>query len=637
MVPVLARAAVAAGCDGVFLETHPDPDDAPSDGPNMIPLDQLPDLIRLLPADPRRPRRRRDPAMTIRLLTFLFVATAAAGCDKKPRAMTTATEAAGETGESALAGLDFASDADACRAALQRIDADDRAKRPAPKFDEAGRDELARFVPLAAGEWAEVERADSTLVDAYFLEEAILIRAGLRTLDVAGLSDADKGRVGFEWVCRQTYLDPADPVPAAPPWLTLQAGRGNKLSRAYAALAAFRQLGLDAVLVGPAGMADTPTAVVDAKSRPTLVPIRAVGIRAGDKIVLFDPAAGTPMVAAGKPLTLDAARADAEAVAKTLADVPADDVKSWTPFLAAPLSALAPRMKWVEDKLADALGVKLFRDPLAERKRIDAASPVKCRFWNPADDPFAATRLLGTYLVARPGDDRSVSLRDDFILRSRPLDQFPRLELTGLPLGLLKQQFARPFDQLRFGKGTPRDLILRGQFKEANAALTEMKGAAEADARRAGSVPDLAKGVQAWCDEANRLAAAMLRAERAKDQSAVDAAKRAFDAFAADHSRTGPVMGLVALAAAAPYAAEVTYLLALSAHESAERSALRAAAAGDDLGSTRAAWQNARGWWQNYLDAAPRNAALFPDRVAQAKRLLAHCEDGLKSAAGREK
>lgn len=47
MVPVLARAAVAAGCDGLFLETHPDPDNAPSDGPNMIPLDQLPSLIRL--------------------------------------------------------------------------------------------------------------------------------------------------------------------------------------------------------------------------------------------------------------------------------------------------------------------------------------------------------------------------------------------------------------------------------------------------------------------------------------------------------------------------------------------------------------------------------------------------------------
>jgi len=47
MVPILARAAVATGCDGVFLETHPDPDNAPSDGPNMIPLDRLAELIRL--------------------------------------------------------------------------------------------------------------------------------------------------------------------------------------------------------------------------------------------------------------------------------------------------------------------------------------------------------------------------------------------------------------------------------------------------------------------------------------------------------------------------------------------------------------------------------------------------------------
>jgi 2-dehydro-3-deoxyphosphooctonate aldolase (KDO 8-P synthase) len=47
MIPFLARAAVAAGCDGVFLETHPRPDEAKSDGPNMVPLDQLPDLIQV--------------------------------------------------------------------------------------------------------------------------------------------------------------------------------------------------------------------------------------------------------------------------------------------------------------------------------------------------------------------------------------------------------------------------------------------------------------------------------------------------------------------------------------------------------------------------------------------------------------
>jgi 2-dehydro-3-deoxyphosphooctonate aldolase (KDO 8-P synthase) len=44
-VPVLARAAVAVGVAGLFIETHPDPDRAPSDGPNMVPLKALPALI----------------------------------------------------------------------------------------------------------------------------------------------------------------------------------------------------------------------------------------------------------------------------------------------------------------------------------------------------------------------------------------------------------------------------------------------------------------------------------------------------------------------------------------------------------------------------------------------------------------
>ena len=48
LVPFLAKAAVAAGCDAVFFETHPDPDRALSDGPNMVPLAELPRLMRQL-------------------------------------------------------------------------------------------------------------------------------------------------------------------------------------------------------------------------------------------------------------------------------------------------------------------------------------------------------------------------------------------------------------------------------------------------------------------------------------------------------------------------------------------------------------------------------------------------------------
>jgi 2-dehydro-3-deoxyphosphooctonate aldolase (KDO 8-P synthase) len=43
--PVLARSAVAAGANGLFVETHPEPDNAQSDGPNMIPLDEMPKLL----------------------------------------------------------------------------------------------------------------------------------------------------------------------------------------------------------------------------------------------------------------------------------------------------------------------------------------------------------------------------------------------------------------------------------------------------------------------------------------------------------------------------------------------------------------------------------------------------------------
>ena len=47
-VEYLARAAIAVGVAAVFMETHPDPDNAPSDGPNMVPLSKMPELLKQL-------------------------------------------------------------------------------------------------------------------------------------------------------------------------------------------------------------------------------------------------------------------------------------------------------------------------------------------------------------------------------------------------------------------------------------------------------------------------------------------------------------------------------------------------------------------------------------------------------------
>jgi 2-dehydro-3-deoxyphosphooctonate aldolase (KDO 8-P synthase) len=62
MVPVLARAAVAIGVAAVFMETHEDPDRAPSDGPNMLKLKDLPDLLAELVEIDRIAKRRAAQA-----------------------------------------------------------------------------------------------------------------------------------------------------------------------------------------------------------------------------------------------------------------------------------------------------------------------------------------------------------------------------------------------------------------------------------------------------------------------------------------------------------------------------------------------------------------------------------------------
>jgi 2-dehydro-3-deoxyphosphooctonate aldolase (KDO 8-P synthase) len=59
-VPVLARAATAVGVAGLFIETHQDPDNAPSDGPNMVPLDRMEALISELMAFDRLAKQSAD-------------------------------------------------------------------------------------------------------------------------------------------------------------------------------------------------------------------------------------------------------------------------------------------------------------------------------------------------------------------------------------------------------------------------------------------------------------------------------------------------------------------------------------------------------------------------------------------------
>ena len=60
-IAALVRAATAAGCDGLFLEAHPEPSRAPSDGANMLPLDELPALLRSVAAIRAAASNGHDP------------------------------------------------------------------------------------------------------------------------------------------------------------------------------------------------------------------------------------------------------------------------------------------------------------------------------------------------------------------------------------------------------------------------------------------------------------------------------------------------------------------------------------------------------------------------------------------------
>ena len=301
MVPYLARAAVAAGCDGVFVETHPRPDAAPSDGPNMIALDDLPALI----ASCLRVReavvgaRRWDHSMNrvcFRSALPLAVIAASfllAGCDAKktPTTPTVQGPAPGKDAEAtALVALESQQDANHCRTVLQQLD-NLESTRTRPTFSDSAKADVTAFLRLTPSEVAEISQPTFSQTDASYLEECLLIRAGVRSLRIDGRPPLERARIGFDWVCRMVYVDERVPWPANP-WTTLQSGSGIALSRAYVVLAVWQQLGLDGCLIGPpalktslsgsTGAAECATRLcpgsgVRLESRRGLIPVRSQG------------------------------------------------------------------------------------------------------------------------------------------------------------------------------------------------------------------------------------------------------------------------------------------------------------------------------------------------------------------------
>jgi hypothetical protein len=491
-----------------------------------------------------------------------------------------------------------------CRDALQQLDNhDDVAGRPT--LSDADKTELVALLRLTPAEAAEIGQTSFTPTDAAYLEEALLVRSGVRSLRIDGRPPLERARTGFDWVCRMVFPDDRVPWPANV-WSTLEGGSGISLSRAYVVLATWQQLGLDGCLVGPPTLKKTASYGRGPTGRLTYAPVRACGVAVDGKVYLFDPATGLPLTGTGGAvLTLAAAR-QAPDSAKGFE---ADEVKTWQPFLAPPLGGLGRRMEWLEQRNPGGAGVRLFVNPLAQRAKFGGPA---CDAWDPDGDSFSASRVLSRYVSDEPVVQNGPPVREAHRFKLLPLDRLPK---TNLSAGYLIPAFARPFEELRWGPNTPRDQMLRGQFAEAMSVLADKKS--EVDNARTRMDQD--KGLQAdfekWVDQFQALTARVLRPDPSDPNGAQ--AQQALDEFRRSRHSQDMERAFVLGHAARPLGAEVTYLTAQCVHERAERARLEGSS------QAPAQWRNAAEWWQRFLDASSEAASPVPARETQARALLA--------------
>jgi hypothetical protein len=514
----------------------------------------------------------------------------------------------------ALAGLESHQDLARCRTGLQQLDAQEGAGTR-PTVSEAERAELTTLLRLTPGEVAELSQATFSQTDAAYLEECLLVRSGARALRAEARPPLERARLGFDWACRMVYVDDRIPWPANP-WTTLQGGSGLAASRAYVVLALWQQLGLDACLVGPPALKATPSlAVAQLGSdvmKATYAPIRACGVQIGPDLFLFDPSTGRLLTAAGGKdvLTLAAARQSPESVK----GVSADEVKTWQPFLAPPLSALSRRMEWLERRNPGGAGARLYVNLGAQKAKFGPA----CDVWNPDADPYSAGRVLARFTSEEASTRQKGALRDHHKLLMTPIDRLPKTGLNGRALEELTGAFLSQFGTLRYTPNSPRDLLLRGQYREATSALEDVKRTVDNARTRADHDPDLQKDFDRWTVELQALLARVLRPDPG-DPGGVQA-QRALDAFRNNPRNRDTEQAFVLGHAARPLAAEVAFLMAQCVHERAER------AQADGGTQAQGQWRNAAEWWQRFLDASAQANSPFPAREPHARDLLARCQ-----------
>jgi hypothetical protein len=285
-----------------------------------------------------------------------------------------------------------------CRAALQQVNAlFTRApdQKPPPLTD-AARQLLAGPFNLSEDELAEVNSTSYTLLDNHHLETCFLFRDAGRFLDIESLTPLEKASAGFAWVCRQVRLQ-ENGEPLNPPAYVLRRGSGTAAERALVFLALLEQLGLDGCMIFVPATPDGPV-------RPWIP-----GVLVDKEIFLFDTRLGLPLPGHDGHgfATLNQVHSDAASVFRPLTidakhqyDVTPEQAKGASVYLACSLSALAPRMKYLEAMLSAQGRVYLGVDPVGLMDRFKRATQAQAsvKIWNWPGDPETPVRVLRSFL-----------------------------------------------------------------------------------------------------------------------------------------------------------------------------------------------------------------------------------------------
>lgn len=540
-----------------------------------------------------------------------------------------------------------------CRSAVTQLNSylsrSPQAARPAALVD-AERGQLKQL-NLDEDETGEVASLTFTLLDAQHMDQCFLFQEAARSLGIDGLPDHDRALAAFAFAMRQVRLREPD-GDACPPQFVLRRGWGSPLERSLVFVALLQQLGI------PGCMIALPE---EGKEPRYWIP----GALADGEILLFDARLGLPLPGQerGSILTLAQLRTSPELLQALPADkelpydVTAPQAQRAEPHIAVPLSALAPRMRFLNTEvLGPSNKVRFASDPAtllqsfqkATDKRAFIGSAVG--FWAPPATGNSALRSLRQFLPPEEGGaDRPLDPRKPWVpRRSRfgmglPAWQFlpasVRLLKEDVNPGLrLREEFARPFVEFSLEPRKPRDLMLRGRLEEATAGLVKMLGELDQLRTALQAEPNLAQEVTAWLDEARTTQADLLiaekQAERTKTPEALATLKsaqaRVADVWDPKKSQK-PRLALVG-AAAAPLGAETTYCLALCKHEQAEQaqSAFERRKGKTIPKDVVEAWRDAASWWKKYLDEHPAGRDEAAARLHWARALE---KQGDKAAA----